>query len=188
MRLFKLISLLICLILISCKSDTSRTEEQNETIGAKTATIWKVGQNVNEFGEPADGRYLYTTLKGTFSNNITSNSSLSVSLKIEKDTTITIGLAEYGSLYVKDEWATYKVKDREGIVHTGNLRFDSEGAAVLTADSIKPAFLLRPGELVFYIERTQDGYENHKDNIPSTYRFRINDGSIFQEALEMLAR
>lgn len=188
MRLFKLISLLICLILISCKNNPSKTEEQAETIGSKTATIWKVGQNVNEFGEPADGRYLYTTLKGTFSNNITSNSSLSVSLKIEKDTTITIGLAEYGSLYVKDEWATYKVKDQKGIVHAGNLRFDSEGWAVLNADSLKPAFLLQPGELVFYIERTQEVYRDYKDNIPSTYRFRINDGAIFQEAIEMLAR
>lgn len=88
---------------------------------AEGTGIWEEHEYVDEFGDPTGEWFISTTVKGTFSNTATNNSSARMQLLTDKES-FAIELYEYDNILVTnifDEIAEYtiSIKDADGVVH-----------------------------------------------------------------------
>lgn len=135
--------------------------------------IWKIGEYVDDFGEPTGERFLYANVMGVFSNSATAQSPLRVKVKVYSDGSIGLSYDEYNNgTYEKEEIRNIKIVNKEARKVYESLwdygasydwlysKDDSSPREPITLEEI----LTEEGEYEFYIILKYD----------VKYQFRIN--------------
>lgn len=160
--------------------NTNLQEEHKNPYG-----IWKKEYYVDEFGERTKQGYIYTDVLGTFSNSVTTDSRLGVLIIVEKSR-FAIVLDEYARNHITKDtgFLHFKVKNKDGKVMNFETLND-QGYNRVYGDKIVQdnpntvneliEFLNAGGEMIFIAE-----------NSNSKYRFKLNDTSFLQKALDNL--
>lgn len=161
------------------------TDTENDN---KRDTIWEEAYYVDEFGAPTNEKYLRTVIYGTFSNSATTNSPLKVLMNVSKDSTIKIALYEYGSEMVKDQVNSMMVRHNDSIIYRDDyLGISNEGWAYLAYKENENhicdqrIYIYDGGKFEFILTERRD-----YGGVPSTYKFKISDASILDEAFKIL--
>lgn len=159
------------------------TEKDN-----KRDTTWEEAYYVDEFGAPTNEKYLTTEIDGTFSNSATTNSPLKVRINVSKDSTIKIALYEYGSKMVKDQVNSMLVRHNDSVIYRDDyIGISKDGWAYLAYKENKNnicdnrIYIYDGGKFEFVLTERRD-----YGGVPSTYKFKILDASILDEAFKIL--
>lgn len=179
-------------LFISCGGDTNKnTNDEPQTVkltqeesNTNKINNWKVSNHVDSFNEETDKQYIKLgPVKGTFTNSITTNSSLTAVIEADADR-IYIKLFEYGGnlpaelkgnvvFRVKEkEGEEYEIKTYNGYTHSKTLN---------TSDSLFRAILSRGGELKFSANFKQYGNETN-------YNFVVPNADHFQDAINLIVK
>lgn len=142
--------------------------------------IWEVGTYSDEFGDATDKKYVNATIYGKFSDSVTDDSDLRVSILIDKEF-IRIQLYEYAlDNPIKDRGLLhFRAKDSEGEIYEFYATNMSNGSNIVDDISYEAVInlLLRGGKISF-IGIVLD------DSMPSKYKFTINNADHLEEALK----
>lgn len=173
---------ILFIILVSILSNS------NEGGQSSNAVEWTEKHYVDEFGASTNNKYMQTELNGTFSNSATTNSPLKVVLTVDMDSTIKIALYEYGDLMVKDQIHTMKVRHNNDTTYSEDyFSINKSGWGYLAylknekhlCDQLP--YIYEGGKMEFVItERREYG------GVPSTYKFKIDNASVLDEAFEKM--
>lgn len=160
----------------------------NEEKETKDDVVWEEAYYVDEFGAPTSEKYLRTDIYGTFSNSATTNSPLKVRINVSKDSTIEIALYEYESRMVKDQVNSMLVRHNDSTIYREDyIGISNDGWALLAYKENKNhicnnrTYIYDGGKFEFILTERRD-----YGGVPSTYSFKIDDMSIFDEAFEKL--
>lgn len=115
---------------------------------AQSNEDFKLKYFVDEFGDPTQNAYLFTTVEGVFSNSATTNSDLIVGILISKSE-ISLTLLEYGRSQVKgSSYTTYMVKMKlpNDEIIEDEIELDKRVNRFMLSD----AFYWKKGDLVIF--------------------------------------
>lgn len=148
-----------------------------EYIGA----AWKTAYYVDEFGDKTNDEYIYTEVKGVFSNTATQDSPLTVQIAVDHDV-VSIFLYEYEDSLVKSTSSiSYRVKIKND---SDKISFESKKEfgrfLLLTKDriNIRNKEELGQNYYDYFIEAFSSGYEStiiltESDRPTDTYTFKV---------------
>ena len=169
-------------LLSSCKGKELPDADKPIETGHSTPTTaleWTQNTYVDEFGQPTGQRYEFAAVEGKFSNSATTNSKLYVAITVERDSTVSFRLGEYGSHVVKNVDLNGKARDNHGNIKDFYLYMNNNGwgtyIPIWTSDFIK---MLTSGDRVDIVLT-----EDTKYGVPSTYYFTIPENSGLGEAM-----
>ena len=138
----------------------------------KVEPKWIVQSFVDEFGDETGEKFVGSEITGTFSNSATTNSKLSVYMRIGSLGVEELLLWEYGSYRVKgDKILRLKVRDEQGNDYSFRYRGDDQGLFINTPiygglESEVMDSLLINNKILKCSGKMEDEY--------STYRFDID--------------
>lgn len=149
--------------------------------------MWKIGNYVDDFGEPTKHGYVYTEVYGTFSNSATTDSKLRVKLLID-ESSMRVQLYEYGGNHpIKGKgFLEFKAKNNNGDIavfktyngDSGNNIYDdffNDTRNYVSLDRLIE--YIDSGKMIKFIAKTTSSYS------VSEYKFTIPDGSRLKDAL-----
>ena len=189
-------SIFTMVILIGCanKEQKERQKFVQDSIKAKKERfiednnlgIWKIEYYVDEFGDRTTDGFVSTTIDGTFSNSVTTNSPLRVKMVIDSSLVL-INLYEYAdSTPVKgEEYMEFSVKDSKGAVYNITTYNDEYGNNTVKSldgksEDLIRDILLEGGEIKF------SGISNRHRAL-SKYVFTIKNADNLHKALSRLS-
>lgn len=153
---------------------------------AASADTWKVGEFVDDFGDPIGEKYIYTKAEGTFSNSATLDSKLYVKIIVDNIAYVKISLYEYTSdnpaSYILNEYAKISFKNSEGKVRKEH--YTGRGnSGFLIVPACKLFTNKRYNKLLSFFKKSKGDVKVAISYGFSNYNFKINvDG--FAEAFE----
>ena len=135
--------------------------------------IWKIGEYVDDFGEPTGEKFLYANVLGVFSNSATARNILGVKVKVFNDGSIGLYYDEYNDgTYENEKIRNIKIVNKEArkvyeslwdALNPDDCLFDNDESSPRESMTLEEV-LTKEGEYEFYI--------NLKYN--TKYQFIIN--------------
>ena len=135
--------------------------------------IWKIGEYVDDFGEPTGEKFLYANVLGVFSNSATARNILGVKVKVFNDGSIGLYYDEYNDgTYENEKIRNIKIVNKEArkvyeslwdALNPDDCLFDNDESSPRESMTLEEV-LTKEGEYEFYI--------NLKYN--TKYKFIIN--------------
>lgn len=135
--------------------------------------IWKIGEYVDDFGEPTGEKFLYANVMGVFSNSATARNILGVKVKVFNDGSIGLYYDEYNNgTYENEKIRNIKIVNKEArkvyeslwdAWNPDDCLFDNDESSPRESMTLEEV-LTKEGEYEFYI--------NLKYN--TKYQFIIN--------------
>ena len=135
--------------------------------------IWKIGEYVDDFGEPTGEKFLYANVSGVFSNSATARDILGVKVKVFNDGSIGLYYDEYNDgTYENEKIRNIKIVNKEArkvyeslwdARNPDDCLFDNDESSPRESMTLEEV-LTKEGEYEFYI--------NLKYN--TKYQFIIN--------------
>ena len=122
--------------------------------------IWKIGEYVDDFGEPTGEKFLYANVLGVFSNSATARNILGVKVKVFNDGSIGLYYDEYNDgTYENEKIRNIKIVNKEArkvyeslwdALNPDDCLFDNDESSPRESMTLEEV-LTKEGEYEFYI-------------------------------------